>query len=368
MTELTLVQAVNRALAAALRTDPDVVLLGEDIGVNGGVFRATEGLFKEFGGDRVIDTPLSRPGSSERPSAWPSTGSSRSPRSSSRISSTPPSTRSSASSPSSAIARGASTRATSSCALRTGGGVKGGLYHSQSAEAYFTHTAGLKVVIPSTPADAKGLLLSAIADEDPVLFFEPKRIYRSISGEVPDGDHRVPLGEAKVAREGADVSVFAYGAMMPLTLQAAEKLSGEGIDAEVIDLRTLVPLDEKKLISSVEKTGRAVIVHEAPRFCGLPGRAGRHPGREGALLAEGPRPPVTAGTPPFPMPSSSCPCRGGSDSACGAHLRPCGLRRWPAELRFRLPDIGEGVAEGEIVGDSSTRGRSSWRMRRSSRS
>jgi pyruvate dehydrogenase E1 component beta subunit len=149
-----------------------------------------------------------------------------------------------------------------------GGGIKGGLYHSQSAEAYFAHTAGLKVVIPSTPADAKGLLLSAIHDEDPVLFFEPKRIYRAVTGEVPEGDVRVPLGKANVVREGADLSLFAYGAMMPPTLKAAETLATEGVDAEVVDLRTLVPLDEAAVLASVAKTGRAVIVHEAPRFCG----------------------------------------------------------------------------------------------------
>ncbi|MGI0151718.1 MAG: alpha-ketoacid dehydrogenase subunit beta, partial [Thermoplasmata archaeon] len=127
---------------------------------------------------------------------------------------------------------------------------------------------GLKVVIPSSPADAKGLLLSAIADEDPVLFFEPKRIYRSVTGEVPDGDHRVPLGSAATVREGSDVSVFAYGAMVPLCVKAAETLGAEGTAVEVVDLRTLVPLDEKAVLASVEKTGRAVIVHEAPRFCG----------------------------------------------------------------------------------------------------
>ncbi len=150
-----------------------------------------------------------------------------------------------------------------------GGGIKGGLYHSQSSEAYFAHTAGLKVVIPSTPADAKGLLLSAIFDADPVIFLEPKRIYRSVSGEVPDGDQRVPLGKAAVRREGTDLSMFAYGAMVPPTLAAAEALASEGIQAEVVDLRSLVPLDEKAVLASVEKTGRAVIVHEAPRFCGF---------------------------------------------------------------------------------------------------
>jgi 2-oxoisovalerate dehydrogenase E1 component beta subunit len=147
--------------------------------------------------------------------------------------------------------------------------VKGGLYHSQSTEAYFAHTAGLKVAIPSTPADAKGLLLTAIHDSDPVMFLEPKRIYRSVTGEVPDGDHRVPFGEVRLVREGTDVTLFAYGAMIPPSVEAADTLAKEGISAEVIDLRTLVPLDEKAVVASVEKTGRAVIVHEAARFCGF---------------------------------------------------------------------------------------------------
>jgi 2-oxoisovalerate dehydrogenase E1 component beta subunit len=268
MTELTLVQAVNRGLQHALRTDPDVVLLGEDIGVNGGVFRATEGLFKEFGGERVIDTPLSETGIVGTAIGMALYGLKPVPEIQFQDFIYPAFDQ--------IVSELAKFRYRSGgqypchVVLRApyGGGVKGGLYHSQSAEAYFAHTAGLKVVIPSTPADAKGLLLSSIADEDPVLFFEPKRIYRSISGVVPDGDHRVPLGTANVAREGADVSVFAYGAMMPPALQAAEKLSGEGIEAEVVDLRSLVPLDEKAVLASVEKTGRAVIVHEAPRFCG----------------------------------------------------------------------------------------------------
>lgn len=268
MTELTLVQAVNRGLHEALRADPDVLVLGEDVGVNGGVFRATEGLQKEFGPERVIDTPLSETGIigaavgmalyGLKPVAeiqfldfiYPAFDQIVSEVAKFRY-------RSGGQYPCHVVIR-----------TPYGGGIKGGLYHSQSAEAYFAHTAGLKVIIPSTPADAKGLLLTAIHDEDPVLFLEPKRIYRAVSGEVPDGDHRVPFGTARVAREGHDVSVFAYGAMMPLVLQAAESLAGEGIDAEVIDLRSLVPLDERAVLASVEKTGRAVIVHEAPRFCG----------------------------------------------------------------------------------------------------
>ncbi len=269
MTELTLVQAVNRGLQEALKQDSDVLLLGEDIGVNGGVFRATEGLLKEFGPDRVIDTPLSECGIigtaigmalyGLKPVAeiqfldfiYPAFDQIVSELAKFRY-------RSGGQYPCHVVIR-----------APYGGGVKGGLYHSQSSEAYFAHTAGLKVAIPSTPADAKGLLLTAIHDEDPVMFLEPKRIYRSVTGEVPDGDHRVPFGEARMAREGTDVTVLAYGAMIPLSLQAAESLSTDGIAAEVVDLRTLVPLDEAAVLRSVEKTGRLVIVHEAPRFCGF---------------------------------------------------------------------------------------------------
>jgi len=279
MTEMTLVQAVNRGLFEAMRQDPDVLVLGEDVGVNGGVFRATEGLFKEFGADRVIDTPLSETGIigtaigmalyGLKPVAeiqfldfiYPAFDQIVSELAKFRY-------RSGGQYPCHVVIR-----------TPYGGGIKGGLYHSQSTEAYFCHTAGLKVAIPSTPADAKGLLLTAIHDEDPVLFLEPKRIYRAVTGEVPDGDHRVPFGKARVVREGTDVSLFAYGAMIPPATEAAEMLAKEGTSCEVIDLRTLVPLDETSVLASVEKTGRAVIVHEAARFCGFGGELA-------AILAE----------------------------------------------------------------------------------
>jgi len=269
MTEMNLVQAVNRALHEAMRKDPDVLVLGEDVGVNGGVFRATDGLFKEFGGERVIDTPLSETGIigtaigmalyGLKPVAeiqfldfiYPAFDQIVSELAKFRY-------RSGGQYPAHVVIRSP-----------YGGGIKGGLYHSQSTEAYFCHTAGLQVVVPSTPADARGLLRTAIDGEDPVLFLEPKRIYRSMTGEVPEDDVRVPFGKARVVREGSDLSLFAYGAMVPQSVEAAEVLEKDGISAEVIDLRSLVPLDEAAVISSVEKTGRAVIVHEAARFCGL---------------------------------------------------------------------------------------------------
>ncbi len=268
MTEMTIIQAINRALEFAMKNDPDVICLGEDIGVNGGVFRATEGLQKQFGEERVMDTPLNESGIigtavgmalyGLKPVAeiqfldfiYPGFDQIVSELAKFRY-------RSGGQYPCHVVIR-----------TPYGGGIKGGLYHSQSTEQLFTSTPGLKVVVPSTPADAKGLLLTAIQDEDPVLFLEPKRIYRTVTGEVPEGDHRVPFGKARVVREGTDVSVFAYGAMIPTVQQACQVLETTGIRAEVVDLRSLMPLDTEAVLRSVEKTGRAVIVHEAPKFCG----------------------------------------------------------------------------------------------------
>ena len=269
MTEATLIQGVNQALRIAMAKDPDVIVLGEDVGVNGGVFRATDGLYKEFGEKRVIDTPLSENGivgmaigmalQGLKPVAeiqfmdfiYPAFDQIVSEAAKFRY-------RSGGEFPSHLVIR-----------TPYGGGIKGGLYHSQSTEQLFTSTPGLKVVIPSTPADAKGLLLTAIFDEDPVIFLEPKRIYRTATGELPEGDARVPFGKARTAKEGSDVSVFAYGAMVPQCVQAANVVEKMGIHAEVIDLRTLVPIDVDAIVGSVEKTGRAVVVHEAPKFSGF---------------------------------------------------------------------------------------------------
>ena len=268
MPQMTMVQAIQDALRVALREDRRVVVLGEDVGRNGGVFRVTEGLQAEFGEARVADTPLAENGIvggaigmalyGLRPIAeiqfvdfiypafdqivsemakmrWRSAGQYSCP----------------------VIVR-----------APYGGGIKGGLYHSQSPEAYFCHTAGLKVVIPSTPGDAKGLLLAALDGEDPVIFLEPKRLYRTTREEVPEGRHLVPLGRARVARDGTSCTLLAYGAMVPVALEAAGQAAERGWSAEVVDLRTLVPLDADAVLASVRRTGRVVIVHEAPRTCG----------------------------------------------------------------------------------------------------
>jgi 2-oxoisovalerate dehydrogenase E1 component beta subunit len=252
-----------------MRADHDVVLMGEDIGVNGGVFRATEGLLKEFGEERVIDTPLSENGIVGMAIGMALYG--LKPVAEIQFMDFIFSAFDQIVSEAAKFRYRSGGQFPCHLVVRTpyGGGIKGGLYHSQSTEQLFTSVPGLKVAVPSTPADAKGLLTTAILDEqDPVLFMEPKRLYRTSTGDVPGGDYRVPFGKARVVKEGADVSVFAYGAMVPLSQQAANVVEKMGIHAELIDLRTLVPLDVETVIRSVEKTGRAVIVHEAPRFCG----------------------------------------------------------------------------------------------------
>ena len=269
MPTLNLVQAVNDALRVEMKRDASVVVLGEDVGKFGGVFRATAGLYEEFGPDRVIDTPLAEGGIIGASIGMTLYGMRPVPEIQFADFIFPAFDQ--------IVNELAKLRYRSGgqypCPLtiRTpyGGGIKGGHYHSQSPEALFIHTAGLKVVTPSNPYDAKGLLLSAIRSPDPVLFFEPKRIYRASKGEVPEGDYAVELGKAKVVRDGKGVTVVAWGAMVHDVLTAAEEVAAQGVDCEVIDLRTLWPLDIDALVASVQKTGRAVVVHEAPKTCGL---------------------------------------------------------------------------------------------------
>jgi pyruvate dehydrogenase E1 component beta subunit len=265
---LTFVQAINLALREEMRRDPRVVVLGEDVARLGGVFRATEGLMEEFGPERVIDTPLAEGGIVGSAIGMAMAGLVPVPEiqfvdfiypAFDQI-----------------VNELAKIRYRSGgqfaapVVIRTpyGGGIRGGHYHSQSPEAYFVHTAGLKVVIPSSPSDARSLLAAAIRDPDPVIFMEPKRLYRSMKEEIgPEPDLDL-LGRARVVRRGRDVTVLAYGAMLHVCRDAAEAASGRGIEVELIDLRTLWPLDIETVITSVERTGRAVIVHEAPRTCG----------------------------------------------------------------------------------------------------
>jgi pyruvate dehydrogenase E1 component beta subunit len=269
MPTLNLLQAVNDALRIEMRRDPNVVVMGEDVGKFGGVFRATAGLHEEFGAERVIDTPLAEGGIigtaigmalyGMRPIPEIQFADFIYPAFDQLVSELPKFRYRSAG------------EYTCPMVVRTpyGGGIKGGLYHSQSPETLFIHQAGLKVVSPSNPYDAKGLLLAALRQPDPVIFFEPKRIYRASKGDVPEGDYEVPLEKASVLREGDDVTLVSYGAMVHEATAAAEQAAEKGLSVEVIDLRTLWPLDLDTLVGSVEKTGRAVLVHEAPRTLGL---------------------------------------------------------------------------------------------------
>jgi pyruvate/2-oxoglutarate/acetoin dehydrogenase E1 component len=297
--ELLLVEAVNDALHAELERDPSVLVMGEDVGRAGGVFRATAGLLDRFGPERCVDTPLSEAGilgtavglcmAGWRPVCemqydafsypcldqlithvgryrWRTRGRMEFPL---------------------------------TIRMPYGGGVRAPELHDDSPETYYVHTPGVKVAIPSTPADAKGLLAAAIRDPDPVVVLEPKLIYRTARGPVPEGEHVVPLGRARVAREGGDLTIVAYGAMVQVAERAAEALAS-GADVEVLDLRTLKPLDEDALLASVAKTGRAVIVQEAPRTCGYAAEVAAVLAEKAILELQGPVLRVTGYDVPYP--------------------------------------------------------------------
>jgi pyruvate dehydrogenase E1 component beta subunit len=264
-----MVQALNQALAQEMERDDRVIILGEDIGVDGGVFRITDGLFQKFGDERVVDTPLAESGIigvsigmaafGLRPVAeiqflgfiYPGFNQiiSHLARLRNRT-------------------RG---RFTAPLVIRTpyGAGVRALEHHSESTEAIFVHIPGLTVVVPSSPYDAKGLLVASIRSEDPVIFLEPARLYRAEKQDIPDDLYEVPLRQAKIVREGKDLTIIAWGAMIPVAMKAADSARQEGIEAEIIDLRTLAPMDKETFLTSVKKTGRALIVHEAPKTCGL---------------------------------------------------------------------------------------------------
>jgi pyruvate dehydrogenase E1 component beta subunit len=298
MASRTLVEAVNDALHTEMERDADVLVLGEDVGRAGGVFRATAGLRERFGGDRCVDTPLAEAGilgtavglamAGWRPVCemqyesfsypcldqlichvgryrWRTNGAMEFP---------------------------------ITVRMPTGGGVKAPELHEDSPEAYYVHTPGVKVAVPSRPADAKGLLAAAIRSPDPVVVFEPKVLYRSPREEVPDGEHVVPLGKARIAQAGTDVTIVAWGGMVPVALAAAAELDAS---AEVIDVRTLKPLDEETLLASVAKTGRAVIVQEAPRVAGFGAELAAVLAEKAILDLRGPVVRVTGFDAPFPF-------------------------------------------------------------------
>ncbi|HWE61694.1 MAG TPA: alpha-ketoacid dehydrogenase subunit beta [Chloroflexota bacterium] len=269
MANRTLVEAVNDALMVALDGDERVMIMGEDVGRNGGVFRATDGLIDRFGPDRVVDTPLSEAGIIGTAIGLATYGM----RPIAEIQFLGFSYQAFAQ----LLVQAARMRWRSNgrfnCPLVVrapfGVGVRAPEVHSDALEAHFAHTPGLKVVAPATPYDAKGLLLAAIEDPDPVIVMEPLRGYRAGRAEVPEGHYTVPIGPANVAREGSDVTIVAWSHMVTVSLAAADMLAAEGIAAEVIDLRTLAPFDAETIVRSVQKTGRAVVVHEAPRTSGL---------------------------------------------------------------------------------------------------
>jgi 2-oxoisovalerate dehydrogenase E1 component beta subunit len=281
MPAMNMIQAIRSGLEVMLERDPNVCVMGEDVGYFGGVFRATQGLQQKFGPQRVFDTPLAEGGivgiaigmaiNGLRPVpeiqfsdyVYPAFDQITNELAKLRYRS------------------GGEWTAPLTIRAPSGGGIRGGLYHSQSPEAYFTHTPGLSVVMPSNPHDAKGLLISSIESNDPVIFFEPKRLYRGpfdgdpervppwrdqLQAQVPEGHYRTPLGQAAVVRGGEEITVVTWGTMVHVASAAVEKA---GVDAELIDLRTLVPMDLSTVIASVEKTGHCIVVHEAPRTCGL---------------------------------------------------------------------------------------------------
>ena len=269
MPTMTLIQAINMALDEEMRRDERVMLLGEDVGKRGGVFLATEGLQQKYGPDRVMDTPLSEAAiigaavglaaHGMRPVAeiqfadyvFPGIDQLFSQAAKLRYRS------------------GGQFTAPMVVRMPTGGGVKGGHHHSQSPEAHFAHTPGLKVIVVSTPYDAKGLLKAAIRDDDPVVFMEPKRLYRAVKEEVPGDDYLLPIGKAAIRRTGRDITLVSYGVTMVETLKAAEEMAAAGLEPEVIDLRTVMPWDKQTVLESVAKTGRLLMISEAPRTASI---------------------------------------------------------------------------------------------------
>jgi pyruvate dehydrogenase E1 component beta subunit len=284
-----------------MERDPTVMVLGEDVGKEGGVFRVTDGLQAKFGPERAVDTPLAESGIVGVAFGLAVKG--LKPVAELQFMGFLPPALDQLISHISRIRNRSRGRYTSPMVIRMpyGGGIHAPEHHSESMEAILAHIPGIKVVIPSTPYDAKGLIVSAIRDPDPVLFLEPKRVYRAIKEEVPDGNYTVPIGEAKVIREGGDVTVICWGAMVREVLRAVEMVKEEGINAEVIDLRTVSPIDDSTYLDSVRKTARAVIVHEAPRTCGLGAEIIARINEKALLSLEAPVERVTGYDTAFPL-------------------------------------------------------------------
>ncbi|MBI3780671.1 MAG: alpha-ketoacid dehydrogenase subunit beta [candidate division NC10 bacterium] len=300
MMEITYLEAIRQALWEEMDRDERVFMLGEDIGVYGGAFKITKGFLDKFGPERVIDTPLS-----ESAIVGAAIGAAL-------MGMRPVVEMQFADFIACAFDQIVNMAAKHHYRIGEpvpmvirapyGGGIHAGPYHSQCPEAWFFHVAGLKLVAPSTPRDAKGLLKAAIRDPDPVIYFEHKYLYRHMKGEVPEGDNVVPIGKAEVKRKGSTMSVIAYGAMVEQSLAAAEKLVPEGIDLEVVDLRTLQPLDMETILTSVKKTGRALVVHEAPKTGGIGGEIAARLAEEAFRFLDAPV--VRVAAPHIPVPFS----------------------------------------------------------------
>ncbi len=302
MAEMNLLQAVNNALDLAMAADERVICLGEDVGSFGGVFRATSHLQEKYGRERCFNTPLTEQGIAGFAIGLAAQG--KVPVAEIQFADYIfPAFDQIVNEAAKFRYRAGNQFDVAGLTIRApyGGGISGGLYHSQSPEAYFCHTPGLKVVVPSSPRQAKGLLASAILDPNPVLFFEPKRLYRAAVGEVPEGEFSLALGEAERVREGDDITLLGWGAQMEHLLAAAKAVAEDGVSCEVIDLRTLLPWDRECVAESVRKTGRLLIAHEAPRTGGFAGEISADIQEHCFLYLEAPICRVTGIDTPFPL-------------------------------------------------------------------
>lgn len=302
MPKMNMLQAINNALDIAMAADDKVICFGEDVGIFGGVFRATSHLQEKYGRARCFNTPLVEQGIIGFANGLAAQGS------------TPvaeiqfadyifPAFDQIVNESAKFRYRSGDLFNVGGLTIRTpyGGGISGGLYHSQSPEAYFAHTPGLKIAVPRNPHQAKGLLLAAIRNPNPVLFFEPKRLYRASTGEVPEEDYQLPLGQAEIVKEGDDITLLAWGAQMEIVEKAAELAEKEGVSCEIIDLRTIVPWDIDTVVDSVLKTGRLVVTHEAPLTGGFAGEIAATIQERCFLYLESPIARVTGLDTPFPL-------------------------------------------------------------------
>jgi pyruvate dehydrogenase E1 component beta subunit len=303
MAEKTMIQAINEAMRQEMERDERVIVLGEDVGKNGGVFRATDGLLEQFGDRRVFDTPLAESGIIGTSIGLAVNG--FRPIAEIQFLGFVYQAMDQLAAQAARLRFRSAGRFTCPLVVRSpyGGGVRTPELHSDALEALFTHSPGLKIVMPSNAYDAKGLLISAIRDEDPVLFLEPMKLYRALRMEVPDEPYEIPLGKARVVKEGEDVTIISWGATVPLVAKMAEEMKSQGIDAEVIDLRCLQPLDIDTIVESVEKTGRVMIVHEAVKTNGFGAEIAALISERALFSLSAPIVRVTGYDTPYPVPS-----------------------------------------------------------------